>query len=176
MECPNDKTPLEKVLFHNVEVDYCPRCLGVWFDSGELQYAKDDSDEQLNWVDIDLWRDKGRFKLSRSQQQCPSCRAGLVEVRYDKSHVKVNFCKNCQGIWLNRGEFHQIMVYLKNKSDYEVLHHYVKNLVVQLWEVFSGPKKFREELHDFLMLLKLLNYKFVVQHPIVEKLAEDLPK
>ena len=79
-------------------------------------------------------------------------------------------------MWLDRGEFKQIMVYLKNKSDYEVLHHYTKNLVVQLWEVFAGPEKFREELEDFLMLIKLFNYKFVTQHPHLETLIEELPK
>ena len=68
------------------------------------------------------------------------------------------------------------MIYLKRKADYEVLHNYTKNLIVQLWEVFAGPEKFRDELEDFLMLLKLLNYKFVVQHPVVEALIEDLPK
>ena len=174
MQCPNDNEYLEKVLFHYVEADYCPKCLGIWFDKDELKLAKDDADKNLNWLDIDLWRDKSRFKVSRGSKQCPVCRAGLREVHYDDSKVKIDFCKMCSGIWLDRGEFKQIINYLKRKSDYEILHRYTKNLVLQLWEVFSGPETFRSELEDFLTLLKLFNYKFETQYPHLSQLIEDL--
>ncbi len=167
---------MAKVLFHDVEVDYCPECLGVWFDKDELRYAKDDKDQQLKWLDFDIWRDKNKFTLSKGDKHCPADRTGLMQVAYDNSNVKIDFCKFCQGIWLDRGEFKQIMVYLRKKADYEILHRYTKNLVLELWEVFSGPEKFRGELEDFMMLLKLLNYKFVVQHPHLEKLIKDFPK
>ena len=176
MNCPNDNKKLEKVLFHNVEADYCPKCLGIWFDKDELRQAKDNKDKDLNWVDVDLWRDKGKFEISPLLKHCPVCRAGLVEVGYDKSKTKVDFCKMCNGIWLDRGEFKQIINYLKDKSDYEILNNYTKNLVTELWEVFSGPEKFREELEDFLTLLKLLNYKFITQHPNINKIIGELPK
>ncbi len=176
MECPNDKEQLEKVFSHRVEIDYCPKCSGMWFDKDELRQAKDDRDKQLNWVDFDLWRDKSKFKVSRGDKHCPVCRVGLTQVGYDDSKVKVDFCKMCEGIWLDRGEFKQIINYLKNKSDYEILHHYTKNLITELWEVFSGPEKFRSELEDFLMLTKLFNYKFVTQYPHLEDLVDSLPK
>ena len=174
MNCPNDGEYLEKVLFHLVEVDYCPKCLGIWFDKDEFRRAKDGRDEQLNWVDVDLWRDKLKFHVSRGHKHCPVDRAGLTEVSYDNSKTKIDFCKMCGGIWLDRGEFKQIINYLKNKSDYEILHNYTKDLVLQLWEVFSGPETFREELEDFLMVLKLFNYKFMVQHPHLNTLIENL--
>ena len=176
MNCPSDNEKLEKVLFHLVEVDYCPKCLGMWFDEDEFRMAKDDKDRNLNWLDVDLWRDKLKFKISPSLRHCPVCRAGLVEVGYDKSKTKVDFCKMCGGIWLDRGEFKQIINYLKNKSDYEILHNYTRNLVLELWEVFSGPETFRSELEDFFTLLKLLNYKFVVQHPHISNLISGMPK
>ena len=177
MNCPNDGEQLKKVLFHLVEADYCPRCLGIWFDKDELRRSKDARDQQLNWVDVDLWRDKLKFKVSHGSKQCPVCRAGLREVRYDESKVKVDFCKMCEGVWLDRGEFKQIINYLKSKSDYQILHHYIKNLVLQLWEVFNGPETFRSELEDFLTVVKLFNYKFMVQHPNLNMLVEDdLPK
>lgn len=176
MECPNDKEYLEKMLFHNVEVEYCPKCLGMWFDKDELRLAKDDKDRQLNWVDVDLWRDKGKFEVMRVRKYCPVCRVGLVEVKYDGSKTRVDFCKMCNGVWLDRGEFKQIINYLKTKSDYQVLHHYTKNLVVQLWEVFTGPEGLRSELEDFLMLSKILSYKFITQHPHLNSLIEDMPK
>jgi Zn-finger nucleic acid-binding protein len=176
MNCPNDNEVLERVMFHHVETDCCPKCMGIWFDKNELALAKNDRDKELNWLDFDIWRDKGKFEISKSGRQCPVCRAGLVEVAYDNSKVKIDFCKMCQGIWLDFGEFKQIIVYLKNKSDYEILNRYTKNFVSELWEVFAGPEKFRAELADFLTLLKLLNYKFLTQHPLINSLIENAPK
>jgi Zn-finger nucleic acid-binding protein len=174
MNCPNDNEQLEKVLFHDVEVDYCPKCLGIWLDKDELRLAKDEKDKQLNWLDVDLWRDKEKFRVSRGDKHCPVDRVGLQEVKYDNSKTKVDYCEMCRGIWLDRGEFKQIINYLKNKSDYEILHHYTANLAAELWEVFSGPEKFRSELEDFLMVLKLFNYKFVTQHPYLKSIIEGL--
>jgi Zn-finger nucleic acid-binding protein len=177
MNCPIDGEYLEKILFHNVGAEYCPKCLGMWFDRDELRLAKDDKDKELNWVDVDLWRDKTKFHVSHGDKHCPVDRAGLTEIKYDNSKVRIDFCKMCGGIWLDRGEFKQIINYLKTKSDYEILHRYSKNLVVQLWEVFSGPEGFRSELEDFLMLVKLFAYKFEEQHPYLTKLIEeDIPK
>ncbi len=177
MNCPNHhKSKMQKMLFHHVEVDYCPECLGIWFDRDELRLAKDDKDKQLNWLDFDIWRDRSKFKVYSINKRCPACRIPFVQIHYDNSKVKVDFCKKCWGMWLDRGEFKQIIIYLMRKYDYEILHRYTKNLVLQLWEVFAGPKKFREELEDFLMLLKLFNYKFVVQHPFLNTLIENSQK
>jgi len=177
MECPNGHKKLDQILFHNVEVDYCPDCLGIWFDKDELIYAKDDNDSQLKWVDFDVWRHKEKFQAVAVSRRCPVCRIPFVQIGYDNSKVKVDYCKNCMGIWLDRGEFKQIMIYLKDKADYEILHHYTKNLIKQLWEVFTGPQNFREEVVDVMMVLKLLKYKLMVQHPHLEKIIEeDLPK
>ncbi len=36
MQCPIDGTELAMTERHGVEIDYCPRCRGVWLDRGEL--------------------------------------------------------------------------------------------------------------------------------------------
>lgn len=36
MNCPVDDAPLQMTDRNGVEVDYCPRCRGVWLDRGEL--------------------------------------------------------------------------------------------------------------------------------------------
>jgi len=177
MECPNNhKAPLQPMLFHEVEVDYCIECLGIWFDKDELAMAKNDKDKQLNWLDFDIWRDKKKFQVLRVNKRCPVCRVPFWEVSYDDSKVKIDYCRRCEGIWLDRGEFKQIIIYLIRKYDYEILHRYTKNLSKELWEVFAGPEKLREELEDFLMLTKLFNYKFVVQYPWLNYLIENSQK
>ena len=175
-QCPNDNQKLEKALFHNVEVDYCPVCLGMFFEADELRFAKDNKDGQMNWLDFDIWRHKENFEVSKSGKRCPSCRISLVELKYDNSSVSIDFCKHCEGIWLDRKEFKNIIDYLKRKFDYEILRRYVKNLSKQMWEIFTGPETFKEELLDFLMLIKLFNYKFIVQHPFLNKVIENSQK
>jgi Zn-finger nucleic acid-binding protein len=36
MQCPNDGTELVMTERSGVEIDYCPKCRGVWLDRGEL--------------------------------------------------------------------------------------------------------------------------------------------
>lgn len=177
MKCPICKNiNMEKVLFFNTEVDYCPRCLGLWFEEDELRQAKDEKDKDLNWLDIDLWKEKGKFKVEVGNKICPKCSVPLYEVLYGDSDVKVSVCNMCKGIFLERGEFKRIIDYLKNKEKEEVLYNYFKNLIEEGKEVFSGPETFKEELKDFFSLLKLLNYKLRVQHPVLSGLISMLPK
>lgn len=36
MKCPIDETVLQVVVREGIEIDYCPKCRGVWLDRGEL--------------------------------------------------------------------------------------------------------------------------------------------
>lgn len=36
MNCPNDNEPLVMSERSGIEIDYCPKCRGVWLDRGEL--------------------------------------------------------------------------------------------------------------------------------------------
>jgi Zn-finger nucleic acid-binding protein len=173
--CPLCQEELEKTIFYGAEIDYCPKCLGLWFEEDELRLAKDKKDEELNWLDIDLWREKRKFRISRNLKPCPFCRLPLYEINYGKSNVKVDLCSLCSGIWLERGEFKRIIEYLKEQKDYEVLNNFNKRVIKEFWEIFIGPGTLREEMSDFLSVLKILLYKFSAQHPTFIKIIADLP-
>jgi len=157
-------------------VDYCPVCLGIFFEEEELRLVKDQKDKNLKWLDIDLWKDETEFKISPGMRLCPLCRLPLYEVYYGDSGIIVDVCNLCRGIWLERSEFKKIIEYLKNKADFELLENYTKNLIMEFWEIFSGPESLKEEISDFLMVLKLLNYKFTTQHPKITEIISQLPK
>ena len=38
---------------------------------------------------------------------CPSCGGELVEL--DRSGIKIDACRNCRGVWLDRGELDNIL-------------------------------------------------------------------
>lgn len=175
-KCFSCNKNLERAVFYNVEVDYCPQCLGIWFEEDELRLAKDARDEDLNWLDIDLWKDKRKLKILKHSRLCPACRLPLYEVNYGDSNVKVDICNVCNGVWLDQGEFKQIINYLKSKADQEVLNKYAKNLAEEALEVFVGPETLREEIGDLLTILKLFNYKLLVQYPKISKIILEMPK
>ncbi len=176
MFCPICKIELSEAIFHKVGVDYCPECLGLWFEENELRWAKDEKDKQINWLDINLWEDKAKFKIKRNQKTCSFCRLPLYEVEYGDSGIKVDVCNLCFGIWLDRGEFKKIIAYLRQKANYKILQNYTKNLAQEFWEIFTGPETLREEVGDFLTILKLFKYKFVIQYPNITKIISQLPK
>lgn len=45
MRCPVDEEVLQISERQGVEIDYCPRCRGVWLDRGELDKILDRVDE-----------------------------------------------------------------------------------------------------------------------------------
>ena len=40
-------------------------------------------------------------------KQCPSCGGELVEL--DRSGVRIDACRDCRGVWLDRGELERIL-------------------------------------------------------------------
>ncbi len=44
MQCPFDGTTLQIADRNGVEIDYCPKCRGVWLDRGELDKIIERSD------------------------------------------------------------------------------------------------------------------------------------
>ncbi len=176
MKCPICKKKLFNTIFHNVGIDYCPQCLGLWFEQEELRWAKDEKDKDLNWLDIDLWKDEKNFKIAHGIRLCPKCRMPLYEVHYGDSKIIVDVCRLCHGVWLDRAEFKKIIAWLKEKADYEIMNNYAKNVFKELVEIFTGPETLKEEILDFLTILKLLNYKFSAQHTKITDIFLKLPK
>ncbi|MDP2641286.1 MAG: zf-TFIIB domain-containing protein [Candidatus Yanofskybacteria bacterium] len=174
-KCPHHLVSLEQALLSGVEVDYCPTCYGLWFDQEELRWAKDEKDKDLRWLDIDLWRNQEKLRISPGNKLCPVHRLPLYEVQYGDSNIKVDVCNVSHGVWLDRGEFKEILAYLKEKGRDEIYFHHLRNLRNQLWEVFVGPELLKEELLDVLAVLKLMQYKFAAQHPRIVELASRLP-
>ena len=176
MNCPYHKAKLEKAIFNKIEVDYCPVCLGMFFNENELRLAKDEKDQDLQWLDIDLWQDKTKLKISKANLLCPECQVLLYEVGYGDSKIKVDICTVCKGVWLDRGEFKNIIDYLKDKAQYEILENYFSVFLKEVSEIFIGPEPFKEEILDVLTILKLLNYKFAAHFPTITKIISGLPK
>ena len=46
LKCPKDKDALYAFFYDEVELDYCPKCRGLWFDDSELDKLKQIKQQQ----------------------------------------------------------------------------------------------------------------------------------
>ncbi len=176
MICPNcKKETLEKIRFHKSEVDKCNQCHGIWFERDELRKSKDEKDQHLKWLDADIWREGKKIQVSSSMKTCPPCKENLYEVKYGESDIKVDVCNSCQGVWLDGREFKKIIAYLSNIVNTETLTKYLKHTFEEAKEIFTGPEDLSSEIKDFLLVIKLLQYRFLSQYPIIREIIVNLP-
>ncbi len=47
MDCPLDGTQLMMSERQGIEIDYCPKCRGVWLDRGELDKLIERTDDEV---------------------------------------------------------------------------------------------------------------------------------
>ncbi len=174
--CPACKGDLKEISFSGVKTDRCDECEGYWFQKDEFRLVKDKEEEKINWMDIDLWENEDEFKISEDNRSCPDCGVALFEVGYGCSDIKVDFCGECEGVWLDRGEFLKIMEYLKDKAGDKIMKEYFKTLIEETGEIFIGPEPLDEELRDLLTILKLFKYRFAGKHPFISRVISHIPK
>jgi uncharacterized protein len=53
MKCPIDQTDLQMMERRGVEIDYCPKCRGIWLDRGELDKIIERSSGQSQKRSVD---------------------------------------------------------------------------------------------------------------------------
>jgi len=104
MNCPKCGTLLVKKSYKGLmEVDCCPNCRGMWLDFEELDRLEDvafDQDE-LKGSLVHL---EGKTKFP-----CPHCGGHLREFQYRLYDLKLDYCDNEHGFWLDAGEDVRVM-------------------------------------------------------------------
>lgn len=174
MKCPNNHESFQEIRIGNVKVDRCSVCEGLWFNQDELRQAKDLQEKYATWFDFDLWNDKKNFKPTQSSRHCPVDEIPMFKVSYKGSTVEIDTCKKCFGFWLDKNEFKNIVEFVKSRSAYDLIHNYTKSLIEEGKEIFTGPESLRSEVNDFLMVVKLLQFK-VFANPTLAQVLLSLP-
>ncbi|WP_036477655.1 zf-TFIIB domain-containing protein [Myxosarcina sp. GI1] len=123
LECPRCNGLLKTVIYHNVEVDRCARCHGIWFDSLEAETLKTIAGSEI--LDIGSVNYSAPNDLTSIDIRCPRCEETMIQiVDIDKERLWYEKCPDCQGIWLYAGEFTQFKRNFQSKS--------IKNLAARL--------------------------------------------
>jgi Zn-finger nucleic acid-binding protein len=178
MDCPKCHEPLESVSVGGVQVQRCSRCAGTWYDKGELRVLKDkESHGDYRWIDFALWKDADKFR-ARTQQRysCPRDGQPMTTVHYGESSIAVDICPRCEGIWLDKGEYEEIVRYLEEVVESSSVADYlgdIRDEFVELLEAREAPWSVMKDLGKILYLLQL---RFVLNHPNLARAAATLPK
>lgn len=175
MYCPEDGMELQETDCHGVKIHECPKCLGRWFDRDELSRAIDSTDEDLRWLDFDVFAgDAESAEGARGERLCPKDQVPMGVIPYEESGVSLDKCSVCHGIWLSHDEFERIVKHLEQKVDSETAAQLEAEAVRQLGQVFTGPEGPVSELRDLFSVLHLLRKRWAVEHPSVSGILDAI--
>ncbi len=176
MKCPKCKLEnLKEININGVKIDWCERCGGMWFDKDELKITRDWRDKELSWLDFDLWEDKNKLMISGKSIDCPRDGQPLFKIKYGSTDVMVDICLACRGVWLDRDELNKIITGLREKINSETIPEYINDLGKEIAELLAHPDHADIELRHIVIIMKLLEYRFLAQHPRIAEMISGLP-
>lgn len=176
MNCPKCNQQLKQTKINSAEVNRCDDCGGIWFDKDELKLVRDERDKNLSWLDFDLWNDKNKLSVSGKSIDCPRDEEPLFKIKCGNTDVLVDICLECRGIWLDKDELDKIILELKEKINAETIPEYFDDLGVEIGKLITHQGKAREEAKHIMIIMKLIEYRFMSQHPDLAKIISKLPK
>jgi hypothetical protein len=109
MICPVCKADMVVLEYHDVELDYCMECRGVWFDSGELKLVfrmnnSDNIDAFLNQM-----LHKPDAETPEKKRKCPICGRKMDKKDTgEKPKILIDVCGKGHGLWFDGGEVVQL--------------------------------------------------------------------
>jgi Zn-finger nucleic acid-binding protein len=117
MICPACKNDMIVVEYHDIELDYCNECHGVWFDSGELELlVRAMNMEEDQALIADLFHSPSA-STSEKKRKCPICNRKMRKATVGgKPEIIIDLCKREDGIWFDGGELAQLIKQLAGGS------------------------------------------------------------
>ena len=110
MKCPVCNVEMKVVTHKGVEVDYCEKCKGVWFDLMEIDKLSDGVKE-FNIVEPRLENMKLIKDLPEEVRKCPRCGAEMDKVTMNSKPPIFDYCPHDCGYWFDDAE---VKEYVKN--------------------------------------------------------------
>lgn len=167
--CPTCAQNLSLYKIFGIEIEACAKCKGIFLDKDELRSLKDKSTKgtwlTLRWMDDEVEAiEKSRAKLSK--RCCPKCsKVKFISTHFDGSDIVLDWCPNCRGVWLGRGQFQEILEYLLKKLNSYTSDEMKSKVYQEIKEIWQGPENKLSEILDAKAAIAALINITIFEHP-----------
>ena len=110
MKCPKCGSPLTTQTYLGIEVDQCTSCKGMWLDLEELDQLEDEA------YAVDNLKGSLVYSSHKTDHPCPHCGSPLTEFEYRGTNLKLDYCENQHGFWLDFGEAERVLQIMKERE------------------------------------------------------------
>jgi Zn-finger nucleic acid-binding protein len=107
--CPESRQSMIIVEHHRIELDYCPRCGGVWFDTTELELFLESAHLPEGDFSTEAILRLPEAKGTSQHRKCPVCRRKMREVAIGEPPIAIDVCTRGEGLWFDGGEVQQLL-------------------------------------------------------------------
>jgi Zn-finger nucleic acid-binding protein len=98
------------VEYEKIELDYCVKCKGVWFDSNELALLIEKINLDKTDLSIAELINKIDSNIPENRHKCPICKQKMGKVKIgDASQTVIDVCVKGDGLWFDGGEVVQLI-------------------------------------------------------------------
>jgi Zn-finger nucleic acid-binding protein len=118
LTCVKCTSVLDRSKIDDIEVDLCPACGGLWLDHGEIERLGRGSAPAIDGLRQALTGGTPA-DLSDTTTSCPACPGTLKELALGPIHV--DYCGQCKGLFLDKGELDQALAAVQGSSLEQVL-------------------------------------------------------
>ena len=88
---------MQQKTIHEIEVDLCPNCGGVWLDKGEIWRLRQLQPEEIRDFETPALE---RLPARAHHPACPVCARPLHPFKYAGGRIELETCVNLDGIWI----------------------------------------------------------------------------
>ena len=118
-KCPDCKIKLNTIADPDFEYEKCPACKGIFLDKDELNILSTGLAGNIEFCSVDY----EKHEDDKPVRFCPKCNKEMSKVNLlSFSSVIFDYCKNCQGFFLDSdesGKMNDYLDYIANNSPYE---------------------------------------------------------
>lgn len=176
-DCPACKTNLNEYEFMSMKFEGCPKCKGLWLVKDELRRLKNKvEDGHLRWLNEEI-ENIERTNIVATKLPCVKCKnVNMVSVIFGKSSLVIDWCPNCHGMWLDRGEFEAMMEFLKQELGRMKPKDIEKQAASDVKRIWSGgPESRVDEALDAKAAVSALINTTIFEHPALLKTLVEFP-
>ena len=138
MVCPACKYDMLAVEYHDIELDYCNSCKGVWFDYGELELLLESRGLEDTKVFLDGILNSQEAVSSEKQRNCPVCGHKMKKTAIgEQPEILIDICRDEHGLWFDGGEVTQVIRHLA--GEHPLKQDSREQVISFLEEVFESP-------------------------------------